>query len=36
MVLKCFIILDIWQGFEYVLGIKYTSVLNMLRYNYNN
>ena len=32
----CFIILDIWYGFEYALGIKYTSVLNMLRYSYIN
>ena len=33
---KCLIILDIWQSFEYVSGIKYTRVLNMLRYSYNN
>ena len=28
--------LDIWHGFEYVLGIKYAGVLNKLRYVYNN
>ena len=32
----CFINLDIWQKFEYVAGIKYTRVLNMSRYSYNN
>ena len=32
----CLIILDIWQGFEYVAGIKYVMVLIMLQYNYNN
>ena len=30
------IILDIWQGFEYASGIKYTRVLNMPQYSYNN
>ena len=29
------IILYIEQGFEYVSGIKYGRVLNMLRYSYN-
>ena len=28
--------LDIWQGFEYAVGIKYARVLNMLWYSYNN
>ena len=28
--------LDIWQGFEYAPCIKYTKVLNILRYSYNN
>ena len=32
----CFIILDIWQGFQYALGIKYDRVLNMPWYSYNN
>ena len=32
----CLIILDIWQGFQYASGIRYASVLNMLRYSYNN
>ena len=32
----CLFILDIWQGFEYALGIKYARVLNMRRYSYNN
>ena len=29
-------ILGIWQGLEYVSGIKYAKVLNMLQYSYNN
>ena len=29
-------ILDIWLGFEYASGIKYTGVLNILQYSYNN
>ena len=32
----CFIILDIWQNFDYAPGIKYARVLSMLRYSYNN
>ena len=32
----CLIILDSWQGFEYASTIKYSRVLNMLRYIYNN
>ena len=32
----CFIILDIRQGFEYALDIKYFWVLNMPRCSYNN
>ena len=31
----CFIILDIWQGFQHVAGIKYSRVLNMPQYSYN-
>ena len=31
-----FIILDVWQGFEYVSDIKYARVLIMQRYSYNN
>ena len=34
--LICLIILEIWQGFEYVSGIKFASVLNMSRNSYNN
>ena len=30
------IILDICKGFEYAAGIKYTRVLNMPLYSYNN
>ena len=30
------IILDIWQNFEYALGITYVRVLIMLRYSFNN
>ena len=32
----CLIILDIWQGCEFVSGIKYVGVLNMLWYSYDN
>ena len=32
----CLIILEIWQGFEYVSGITYYGILNMLQYSYNN
>ena len=35
-VLIFLIILGIWQGFEYASDIKYTKVLNMLWYGYNN
>ena len=31
----CLIILEIWQGFEYVSGIKYARVLNLVPYSYN-
>ena len=30
------LILEIWQGYENVSGIKRAIVLNMLRYSYNN
>ena len=33
--LKCLIILDIWQGFEYASGVKYARVLSMLQYSSN-
>ena len=32
----CLIILYIWQGFEYVSGIKYARVLNVVWYSFNN
>ena len=32
----CLIILDIWQGFQYASGIKYSRFLNMPSYSYNN
>ena len=32
----CIIILDIWQGFDYVSGIEYARVLNTPRYSYND
>ena len=33
---KYLIVFYIWQGFEYVSGIKYAWVLNMVWYSYNN
>ena len=35
-VLIFLIMLGIWQGFEYAPDIKYTKVVNMLWYCYNN
>ena len=31
----CFIILHIWQDFEFAANIKYASLLNILPYSYN-
>ena len=34
--LVCRIMLDSWQGFEYVSAIDYVIALVMLQYSYNN